>query len=65
MFICSFACCAYVRVENGNTISLFDLNLIEVDQCVNITCVTWKSKTCLECQFGINKKIKQDFTDHS
>ena len=53
-----FTCYLYIRVEN-KYISAFGLDVIQIELCVNITCVVWKSKAGMRDHFNMPNNVKQ------
>ena len=46
-------------------ISPFDIDGIQIEQCVNMACVTWKPKTRPEHYFNMHSNVKQDLIYYS
>ena len=42
-----------------------DLDVIQIERYVNVTCVTWKSKTRAEHHFNMYNNIKQNLIENS
>ena len=43
----------------------FDFDVTQTEWCINITHVTWKSKTRPEHHFNMHSNVKQYFIDYS
>ena len=52
-------CMLFICLNWEKYISLFDLDVMKIEQCVPITCVTRKLKTCRGQHFNIHSNVKQ------